>query len=199
METATIGEIRALLVNSPLRIAPLTDAEIEARKEAARRDASFEATPIGAQREAAATWLELANVLRKDLVLETGPMNKPLAALRKYSWDTVKLWGLDVEQQKSLIRKPRPKSEPWRWFDSSDYPEKMIRGGYQAIVNFRMMVDASGKPTSCHIQQSTRPKEFDDIVCRAAMRRASFEPALDSEGKPVPSYWRQTVRFMLAQ
>ena len=73
----------------------------------------------------------------------------------------------------------------------------MLRDGYEGIVNFRLLVDQAGKPTDCEVQRSTRPKEFDDAVCRAAMRRAEFEPALDAQGKPVPSYWIATVNFRI--
>ena len=29
------------------------------------------------------------------------------------------------------------------------------------------------------------------------MKRARFEPALDADGRPVPSYWRQTVNYRI--
>lgn len=198
--TVDIGKLddqRALIVNGDQRIAPLTKAEEAAREQAWRRKTRFQLAPIGEAREAAATWLELSKLLKSDIVLETGPWAKPLAALRKCAWDTVKNWGLDIEQQKTLTRTPFPTRGPDRWFDPSDYPSEMLRGGYQGIVHFRVMVDAAGKPTSCHIQESTRPKQFDDAVCSVVMKRAAFQPALDAQGRPVPSYWRQTVQFRL--
>ena len=125
-------------------------------------------------------------------------MAKPLASLRECSWATVKLWGLDVDQQKRLTRRAEPKGHTTDWFNVDDYPPKMFKAGHQGIVNFRMIIDETGEPLSCHIQESTRPKDFDDAVCKAVMKRARFEPALDAQGKPVASYWRQTVRFLLA-
>ena len=124
-------------------------------------------------------------------------MAEPMDALRKCSWDTVKLWGLDVEQQKSLLRKPFPKDPHKPWFHSSDYPKMMAREGYEAIVNFRLIIDAAGKPRSCHIQTSTRPKEFDDAVCSGVMKRVRFNPALDTQGKPVESFYRGTIVWRL--
>jgi hypothetical protein len=73
----------------------------------------------------------------------------------------------------------------------------MRNGGYEAIVNVRVIVDGQGKPVSCHIQTSTRPKEFDDVVCRRIMGHARFIPALDATGHPVTSYWQQSVTFAL--
>ena len=197
-ETATTSEGEpVLLVNGTHRLAPPTDEEKTAAKQAIREGGRFEPVPLGPVREAAATWLQLRKVSRRDLILETGPMHKPMAALRECSWDTVRSWGLDVEQQKTLTRKPRSKASPATWFNVSDYPSEMIREGYQGVVNFRLLIDAAGKPTLCKIQVSTHPKAFDDAVCSAVMRRAEFEPALDAEGKPVPSYWVSTVQFRL--
>ena len=56
----------------------------------------------------------------------------------------------------------------------------MMAGGYQGNASFRLIVDADGKPVSCHIQQSTRPVDFDAVVCKAIMARASFEPTPDA-------------------
>ena len=78
---------------------------------------------------------------------------------------------------------------------SRDYPLPMLLSGKRAIVQFRLNVDPAGKPTACHIQQSTRPKAFDDAVCKAIMRNAEFEPALDAGGSPIASYWLNTVVF----
>lgn len=197
-ETArTTGGEPVLLVNGTHRLAAPTEEEKAAAKQRIREGRGFEPAPLGPVREAAATWLQLRKVARADLVLETGPMDKPLAALRECSWDTVRSWGLNVEQQKRLIRKAHPKRGPQTWFNSSDYPMSMVRGGYEGIVNFRLLLDQTGKPTDCKIQMSTRPKEFDEVVCRAVMKRAEFEPALDAQGRPVPSYWLATVNFRL--
>jgi TonB family protein len=196
--TGSVGDKPALIVNSAIRLAPMTKAEKDAHDESIRRPPHVDPPQIGEAREAAATRLELTKALSHDLILETGPMAKPLAGLRECAWDTVKSWGLDVEQQKRLTRKAYSRRPAYEWFSADDYPSNMVRGGYQGIVNFRIIVDEKGNPTSCHIQESTRPKEFDEAVCKAVLKRARFEPALDAQGKPVPSYWRQTVRFVLA-
>jgi TonB family protein len=198
VDTGTMEEKRALIVSGGQRLAPLTKAEEAVVQDSIKKDGPrFIPAPLGVEREAAATWLELTKGMRKDLILETGPMDKPMAALRTCSWDTVKLWGLDVDQQKSLSRRAYPKRGPHTWFHARDYPKEMLRGGYEGIVNFRLVIDEAGRPTTCHVQKSTRPQEFDDVVCRSVMKNAQFEPALDAQGKPVPSFWRQTVYFRL--
>ena len=193
----TLGQDPVLIIESDQRLAPLTEAQKAASAEADRKGLQFILEPIGQAREAAATWFELRKALRSDLFLETGPMDKPLAALRKCSWDTVASWGLNIDQQKSLTRHPVANTNSSSWITYRDYPQEMIRGGYQGIVHYRLIVDEKGQATSCHIQLSTRPKEFDDAVCRAVMKRARFHPALDANGKPAPGYWVQTVRFKI--
>lgn len=194
---ATVGSVPALLLAGGQRLAKMSKAEDLARKEAARRDFPFELAPLGTAREQAANWLELGKALPFDLVLETGPMDKPLEALRQCSWDTVKTWGLSIEEQKSLTRKAYPITSSSSWFNSNDYPNEMLRGGYEGIVNFRVIVDATGTPISCHVQSSTRPQAFDDVVCRQVIKRARFHPALDASGKPTKSYYRQSVQFRI--
>lgn len=196
---ATTQNIPAVILHGPQRLAPLTEAERAARKSAIERNESYDPPPIGSAREKAATWIQFGKFMRFDLVLETGPLDEAFAALRECAWDTIKTWGLDIEQQKRLRRKAYPTNPSESWFNDSDYPAAMAQGGYEAIVNFRVLVDPTGRATSCHIQSSTRPKAFDDVVCGAIMRRARFRPALDADGKPVTSYWRQTVTFRLAE
>jgi TonB family protein len=186
-----------IILQGGQRIAPLTKAEQWTRRKAGF-EKPFNPQPIGAAREKAVAWLELGKILPFDLVLETGPMDEALDALRQCSWDMVRTWGLDVEQQKHLSRHAYPLKPSFSWFRADDYPREMLRDGFQAIVNFRVAVDQAGKPTSCHIQTSTRPKAFDDVVCALVMKRARFHPALDRQGKPVASYWRQTVNFRIA-
>ncbi|MEO6581838.1 MAG: energy transducer TonB [Sphingomicrobium sp.] len=193
----TLGDRLSYMVDGSQRLAPLTKAEQRAGEEAQGGNAPYGPLPLGAAREQAATWLALRKVFSFDLVLQTGPMNGPLEALRRCTSDLVRGWGLDVEQQMHLSRHLVPiRSESW--FSESDYPKKMLDGGHQSIVNYRLIVDTSGKPESCHIQTSTRPKDFDDHVCRIVMKRARFDPALDAAGKPVRSYWRQTINFRIA-
>lgn len=194
--TGTLGELPAALLSGSHRIAPLTAEEKKEREAAQKLGENFDPPPLGAEREKAATYLEVTKG-SMDLILETGPMNAPLTALRECAWDTIRSWGLDVEQQKTLSRKVARINPTKPWMFSRDYPMEMQRGGYEGVVNFRLLVDASGTPSSCTIQTSTRPKEFDDAVCKAVMKRVRFNPALDANGKPVPSYFRQTVSFRL--
>ena len=190
----SLGEKPALIQGGSMRLAPLTEAQKNAVEDS-KPQYYYDPPPIGSAREAAITAVSIGGNLRKPVLLQTGPMDKPMAAFSTCTDNLVTSWGLDPEKQKKLSREAAPAENYGRWITTNDYPMDMVRAGQPAIVQFRLNVDASGRATDCHIQSTTRPKEFDAAVCRSLMKRASFIPALDSDGKPVPSFWRNTVRF----
>ena len=102
--TGTLGELPAALISGSHRIAPLTAEEKESREAAQKLGQDFDPPALGAEREKAATYLEVTKG-SMDIILETGSMNAPLTALRKCSWDTIRSWGLDVEEQKTFLER----------------------------------------------------------------------------------------------
>ncbi len=185
-----------LIIRGPVRLAPRSPEEIaayEASIKAKRFD--FEWPDITPEQEAAVTYIEVKRAIRRPFILETGSLGAPLAALEKCTDELLGHWGIDVAKHAALSRKVTPKDNPGDWVTSRDYPTGMLMQGKRAIVQFRLNVDTAGKPTACHIQQSTRPKAFDDAVCKAIMRNAEFEPALDAGGSPIASYWLNSVTF----
>jgi hypothetical protein len=153
--------------------------------------------PIDPGRYSAIRFLELRIAGKRPVVLETGPMLAAERALTACNDDLLRGWGIDAETDKTLSRRVTPSGNPGQWLRSSDYPSRMRFLGYQGLVHFRLIVDDRGTPQSCHIQLSTRPKDFDDAVCRKIMARARFEPALDAGGKPVSSYYTNSARFSI--
>ena len=188
--------VPALIQRGSLSIGKLTDVEA---KQAEQNAADGKPEPIifGPEREAAVTYILIGKPLRQPVRLETGPMHKPLAALNTCIVNLLTSWGVDVEKHKTLSKIVTPIGSPGNWIKSDDYPTEALLSGGQAIVQMRLSVDEMGKPTACHIQQTTRGKGFDDAVCGALMRRAKFNPALDADGKPVASYWRRSVVFVI--
>lgn len=147
--------------------------------------------------EAAITWLDVEPRRGKVIRIALGSMGPPMAALRKCIDDLVSGWGIDVAAHASLTRAAAPLDNPGRWLNSEDYPANLRSQGAQGLVNFRLSIDATGTPTQCHIQTSTRPEGFDRAVCQGIMKRARFSPALDRNGQPIASYWRSSVRFTM--
>lgn len=141
--------------------------------------------------------LELRIPGKQAVVLETGSMLDAERVLAACTDDLLRGWNIDVPAHRTLSRRVAPVGSPGKWMNSSDYPADMWIRGNQALVFFRLVVDAEGKPASCHIQQSTRPQAFDDAVCNGLMKRASFTPALDAAGRPIASYYLNSVRFKM--
>ncbi len=191
-----LGKKPALLFSGAMRIAGETEAEKLARANSRPED-NYSIAKISKERKAAVTYLSIGRPLRKPVMLELGSMGKPFAALSTCVDELLTHWGIDVEKHKTLSQPVHIIGDPGRWIRSKDYPLDMIREGQPALVQFRLSVDHTGKTTACHIQQTTRPKEFDDAVCRALMKRSAFKPALDAEGQPIASYWRSAVRFQI--
>lgn len=191
-----LGAQPALLFSSRARIAALSAAEEADIKK--RPDSAWVAiAPISEDRKKAVRYLRVGKPLKAPIILQTGGMRAPLAALDTCVDNLLETWSIDVQKHKSLTRDVKPLSSPGNWVAARDYPMKMLRAGQPAIVEFRMIVETDGAPVSCHIQSSTRPKEFDDAVCGSLMKRARFLPALDADSTPIKSFYRNTVRFEL--
>lgn len=191
-----LDKMPALIFASSVRVAPPTAAEAAAATKS-DKDEWIEYASIDEARQKAIKYLTVGKPLRRPVTLETGSMRAPFVALDKCIDNLMTTWGIDTERHKTLTRKVQPQQSPGTWVVSGDYPLNMLESGQPAIVEFRLSVGADGMPTACHIQSTTRPKAFDDAVCKSVMRRARFDPALDATAKPLASYYRNTVRFQI--
>jgi TonB family protein len=186
----------ALILRGNVRVVARSPQEMAAYEAALKAgEFQFHWSEVTPEQEEAITFISVRRSIREPFILETGPLGGPLAALRTCTNELLTHWGIDVARHAGSTRPVTPKSDPRNWVTPGDYPSSMLAMGKRAIVQFRLNVDAAGTPTACHIQQSTRPKQFDDAVCAAIMRRAKFEPALDADGRPMPSYWLNSVTF----
>ena len=155
--------------------------------------------PFSQEREAKIRWLQVSRGSEQPVRLDTGPMQAPLEQMRKCTDALMEAWGIDVAAHAKLTRPVMPRTNPGDWIRPDAYPRDLVARGTQGIVQFRLSIDTEGTPTDCHIQRSTRPAEFDKAVCKSVMRRARFLPALDENGAPIASYYRNTVRFVLSR
>lgn len=193
-----IGDYKPGLIFSTVAVRATETAEPSLKASDQERIANFQpSNPITLEDEAKVEWIEISVGSKPRLRLQTGPMGKLFKALNTCSEELLLHWGLDVERYKTISRKPVPIESPGRWITGNAYPDKALMRGEQAIIYFRLMVDANGQAESCHIQQSGYSKEFDQAVCRSLMKNAKFKPALDAEGKPMKSYFRASVIFQI--
>ena len=149
------------------------------------------------EQETAVTYLVVRQGAHKPIRLELGSMGAPMRAMRTCTTDLVRSWGFDPAVQDTLSRTPKSIGSPGNWLHSSDYPTNMLMVGGQGLVQFRLDVDEQGAVTGCHIQGHTKPEGFTDLTCRLIAKRAKFQPALDSAGRPVKSFYVNRVRWIL--
>lgn len=194
---ASMGDNRPALVTAG-------DMRIIASEKKTETPAKWETTwlpeeekPIDISRKAAVQYLRVGDQSKRPVILETGPLSQAFEVLDTCTNKLLTKWGIDVEKHRTLSRPAAPATSPAKWVTTYDYPAKMLRLGEQGLVQFRLNVGADGKPTECHIQATTRSKEFDDVVCRALMKRAQFFPALEAQGIPIASYYQSAVLFRI--
>lgn len=159
-------------------------------------DAAAPSSALSPQIEAAVTEMTLRHKGR-DIALKTRSLGPVFIEMRRCANDLLTLWGLDPAQQGTLRRPATPKGSPGQWLLPSDYPLEALRAGQQAIIAFRLMVDAEGKPTSCTLQRSYSGKQFEALTCSLLMRRARFTPALDAHDQPVASVFLSQVSWIM--
>ncbi|TXH15470.1 MAG: TonB family protein [Gammaproteobacteria bacterium] len=186
----------AAIMSSAIRLAPMTEIG-QSQTGESNSNGYYDDAKIGADREKVVTYLRARMPLHKPIQLELGAMDRPFAALNNCIDELMVHWGLDVEKHKKLKQKVLPIGDPGAWINSNDYPKKMLAEGQSSIVEYRLDVDENGQVVGCHIQETTRKKEFDDAVCNALVRSANFSPAIDAEGSPIRSYWNGRVHFQL--
>lgn len=127
------------------------------------------------------------------LSLDLGSMGEPMKAMRACTDELLDHWGLDAAAQRSLQRLPVPVTTPQRWFEATSYPDNAA--GLNGYVHFRLTVDATGAVQDCAIPSATKGSVLAKATCETLKRRARFKPAIDQSGKPVSSYYADTVRW----
>ena len=110
--------------------------------------------------------------------------------------DLAKSWGLDPAKLKTQTSGAIPDGGGVGWLPQGtvgfgDFGK--LGGGANQV---RLMVDATGKATSCTIHFATLEPTTNEKICAAAMANARFTPAKDASGQPMPGYWIGSPMFM---
>lgn len=134
---------------------------------------------------------------KRSIVFETGNLAAPMKVLNHCSVDLVRAWGLDPEKHRDMLRMPiwqNQEAVTKRIVDR--YPSRALRRGEQGVIRMRAIVDAGGNVTSCEMVEATRTSALESPACRE-MRGARFDPALDAQGNPMPSYHLATIVYRI--
>jgi hypothetical protein len=140
--------------------------------------------------------LVLDTGLTTPVQVDTGDLGAPIAALQACADDLAKSWGLDPTALKSETAPAVPEGGGVGWLPQgtiafTDFAK--LGGGSNQV---RLMVDASGKPTSCAIHWPTLDEATNDKICKALMDKARFTPAKDVSGQPMAGYWIGSPLFL---
>lgn len=142
------------------------------------------------------TGLVVSTGVTKPVRIETGALGAPIGVLQACADDLVKSWGLDAEKHKTMsapaMMTPAPDGIlPQGTIPFSEFAK--FAGGANQV---RLLLDATGKPTSCTIFSPTLDKGLNDRICQLTMQKASFTPAKDAAGQPMASFWMGSPMFL---
>jgi TonB family protein len=76
-----------------------------------------------------------------------------------------------------------------------DYPKEARAQGVEGVVKVDVFIDAQGKVRDVRVIQSANPR-FTDVVVEK-LKKARFEPALDSAGRPIAVHMAVPIVFEL--
>jgi hypothetical protein len=143
--------------------------------------------------------LEIKMWAQPRFALELGSMGPPMQAMRACLDDLLTHWGVDPALQGShgAGTAPVPAELPSDWLNPSDFPPKMIRERRNSQVDFRLVVDATGKPTDCAVLTMEAIDDFIRATCDRLMKRARFQPARDTHGNAVTGVYVNSVLWIV--
>jgi hypothetical protein len=144
-------------------------------------------TGVESEYAAGITGLMLTDGTITPVRIETGSLKNVIGALQTCTYDLLTYWGVDGEKHRTISRTVVPQSGttlPTGTIGFQDFGK--LGGGANQI---RVMVDASGAPTGCHVHFASLDESTNSKICNHLMKNAKFQPALDSAGQPMASYW----------
>ena len=77
------------------------------------------------------------------------------------------------------------------------YPAAALAARQEGDVQMSLTVDPLGKVTGCTVVDGSMVKALDDTACALMKSNGKFDPALDSNGKPVKSVVPVTFNWVL--
>ncbi len=141
-------------------------------------------------------WMEFSR-RGKHYRLKTGELGAVFDAMNTCMASLVKSWGADPSLMKS--RATEPVMTNFSQVSAKirgAYPWKAQRNGESATLLVRAMVDSAGAMTSCHITEMTEAINFNVAACDTLRQMATFEPARDTAGNAIASYYTRKIYYV---
>lgn len=127
---------------------------------------------------------------------ETGNMRDAFAALNTCTADLLAQWGLNAEQHRAY-RQPRIVNEiELARYLQQTYPQGALAKKESGLFVFRLIVEADGTVSGCHIEASSAVTELDPR-CETIIRIARMEPARDAQGQPMRSFYVTSLTYQI--
>ena len=153
-------------------------------------------------REWIASWADTANSIYVDkgfsqsFELQTGGLKKPMEAMQDCLDNLLSSWGLDAERHANAARAVFFANRN-EIASQIEYPDAALREGVGEKLAIRLDISAQGEVTDCHTPLSLSIDDFREETCSLLKKHGKFEPALDAEMTPIPSFHILNVIFRL--
>ena len=142
------------------------------------------------------TAIQLGTGLLQPIRIETGSLEAPVGALQACADDLAKTWGVDPAKLADKGAPAIPEGGGVGWLPQGTIPFDQFGKLVGESNQVRLLVDANGKPTSCHIHWPTLGDSLNKRICSTLMDKAKFVPAKDSEGNAMAGYWVGNPLFL---
>lgn len=143
----------------------------------------------------------LIRVRRNERVLEEIAVpgaRGAVTVLRECITAQLRAWGIDAAFHANLRSRPKPVGGiAARWFRPDDYPMEAFRAGREGTVIVRLSIGSDGSIRECAPVAPSGVAELDARTCRILTTRGRYEPAIDSNGAPVPAMATVLVNWRL--
>jgi TonB family protein len=120
----------------------------------------------------------------KPVSLPIERAGEAIAALQGCVNQRLSEWGADPKQFQAL-QSPPVLIKPW--LSVNNYPDDALHARWSGVAVVRVNVDASGSVTSCGIAVSSGFPSVDEWVCKDAIGKGRFQPAIGAGGVPGPA------------
>lgn len=135
----------------------------------------------------------------RNVLLNTGSLGEGFKLLNSCTQQLLKDWGLDPAKHLTAQRLVRwTNEEDVTRRIQNDYPRSALFAGEQGIVRMRVMVSEAGEVTDCSIVNATTLEALESPACQEMMK-AEFDPALDANGAPFPSYFATSIVYQIGR
>lgn len=150
---------------------------------------------LAAARASGITDIQIGRALARPLQLASGALDAPLAQLQACAERLERQIGVNSAL---AATPPRPVNQSaWVSRVQQGYPLYLAKAGEQAVLDIRLTISTSGKPSFCEVQSVEGLTSFNDTACLLLLKYATFEPARNAAGEPLVARYRTRMTFEL--